>query len=781
MKNFIKTIFILLLTCSISNGLRAQSSFFNDANEQSINMQKGSSERDIIPLKYRTVKLDNEAFVSFLKSLPAEKNMLNRKSTPVLYLPMPDGSIAQFHVWESSIMEPDLQEKYPEIRTFAGQGITDPFATIRFDYNPYSGFHAQVLSAATGRIFIDPYVKGDIEHYNSFFAKDFLKKDNFVCLTESTAERAVQQITTPGFCRGTELFTYRLALACTGEYAQAVGGGTVAGSLAAMVTAMNRVNGVYETEVSVRMILIANNNLIVYTNGATDPYSNDDGYAMLDENQTNVDAVIGSANYDIGHVFSTGGGGVAFLKSPCTNFKAGGVTGLPNPIGDPFYIDYVAHEMGHQWGGNHTFNSQMGSCGGNRNTSTAYEIGSGTSIQAYAGICGDDDTQLNSDPFFHTISIDEISNFINFGAGGCGVNTATGNTLPVITAMNNNGVNIPISTPFTLTGTATDADNDALTYSWEQWDLGPSTAWNGGNANTTSPLFKSRVPKTTGSRTFPDINVILAGYPANPPPDLGGLKGETLPTVARALKFRLTVRDNRAGGGGVVTGGEGCQIGMTNTFQINTIATSGPFAVTLPNGGESWDGGSTKQITWNVVGTDLTPINCANVKISLSTDGGFTYPTVLIASTPNDGTENLLIPNIATTMARIKVEAVGNIFFDIGNANFTINQVNLLTINDVTQNEGNAGTSTFTFTVSLSEPAGAGGVTFDIATQDNTATTSDNDYVAKSLTAQTIPAGSSTYTFDVLVNGDIVSESNETFFVNVTNVIGATLSDAGSG
>jgi len=189
MQNFIKTIFILLISCTISNGLWAQASFFKDADEQSINMQKGSSKRDIIPLKYRTVKLDNEAFVSFLKSLPAEKNILNRKSTPVLNLPMPDGTIAQFHVWESTIMELGLQEKYPEIRTFAGQGITDPFATIRFDYNPY-------LSAATGRIFIDPYVKDDIEHYNSFFAKDFLKKDNFVCLTESSEERELQQITT---------------------------------------------------------------------------------------------------------------------------------------------------------------------------------------------------------------------------------------------------------------------------------------------------------------------------------------------------------------------------------------------------------------------------------------------------------------------------------------------------------------------------------------------------------------------------------------------------------
>jgi uncharacterized repeat protein (TIGR01451 family) len=99
-----------------------------------------------------------------------------------------------------------------------------------------------------------------------------------------------------------------------------------------------------------------------------------------------------------------------------------------------------------------------------------------------------------------------------------------------------------------------------------------------------------------------------------------------------------------------------------------------------------------------------------------------------------------------------------------------------LNINDVSLNEGNAGTTSFTFTVSLTAPAGPGGVTFDIATADGTAT-QPSDYTQKSLTGQTIPAGSSTYSFTVLVNGDTSPETNETFVVNVTNVTGATVTD----
>jgi hypothetical protein len=668
------SLLLLFLSAGVQS-VSAQNSFFTAINENDASLV--NSKRTITPVKYNTLKADINHLRTFLWALPSEKKLANKNATPVLELPMPDGSMARFQVWESSIMEPGLEAKFPEMKTFAGVGIDDPYATIRFDYNPYFGFHAQILSPK-GRVYIDPYAKWDVDHYMSYYTLDNKKISSFTC--EIKEDAPVSNIITAGPCRGTQLFTYRLALACTGEYAVAVcapNAPTVPATAAAMLTTVNRVTGVYETEISLRMVLIANNNLLIYLDGATDPYTNNNGGTMLGQNQANIDNVIGSANYDIGHVVSTGGGGVANLRVPCVNgSKARGVTGLSNPVGDNFDIDYVAHEMGHQWGGNHTFNSTTGSCNGNRNGSTAYEVGSGTTIQAYAGICGTDNTQPHSDPFFHTLSFDEISNYITTGNGNnCKVATNTGNTLPVITAMNNNGASIPINTPFTLTGAATDADNDPLSYCWEEWDLGPSTTWNGGATSTTAPIFKSRAPIASGSRTFPDIAVILAGYPANPTATMGGLKGETLPTVARDLKFRLTVRDVHPGTpvtGGIVTGGEGCQTGFTATYVVHVINTTGPFAVTVPNGGESYPASSTQTVTWNVVGTDQAPISVANVKISLSTDGGLTYPTVLAASTPNDGSEALTMPAATSTTARIKVEAVGNVFFDISNANFNI-------------------------------------------------------------------------------------------------------------
>jgi len=655
---------MLVFTTSFS--LIAQNSFFSAVSESTITVPV-TANRVIIPQKYLTFSGDMAQLKTFLWALPAEKNVGNWNQAPIIQLPMPDGRFARFRVWESSIQEPGLEAKFPMIKTFAGQGIDDPYATMRLDYSPY-GFHAQVLTV-NGSFYIDPYARGVVDNYISYFRTDFKKMGTFLCEVPDnpTSPNAVTAA-----CRGTQLITHRLAVACTGEYAQAPGitaGANPAILHAAIVTTVNRVVGVYEKEVAVRMILVANNNLVEFLNAGTDPFTgNNNANVLINESQTVIDANIGTANYDIGHTFSTGGGGLAQLSSVCGGSKARGITGSPSPTGDAYDIDYVAHEMGHQYGGNHS----MAGCGSSPN-STKYEVGSGTTIQAYAGICGAENIQPNSDPYFHAISFDEISNFLAGGGGSCGTVTSTSNNIPIIDPLPNNNLSIPPSTPFTLTGTATDPDADPLTYNWEQWDFSGTATWNAGAtaaAGNTVPLFKSRIPKTTGSRNFPDMAVIIAGYPANPPSAMNGLKGETLSPVARPMKFKLTVRDNRVTGGGVASSGAGgCQ--TSTIFQVNVVGTT-PFTVSAPNGGESWAGGSSQTITWNVAGTDAVPVSVANVKISLSTDGGLTYPTVVIASTPNDGSQSVTIPAGATTTARIKVEAVGNIFFDISNANFSI-------------------------------------------------------------------------------------------------------------
>jgi hypothetical protein len=686
---FMKSMFRYpLLTAAIFLSLSVNAQSWENAFESSLPQLREM--RTVKPEKFSLKKLAVNTLLDKLSNAPKEFTQDARVGdNNIISIPMPDGSLQRFRFAESPIMEPGLAVKFPEIKTYSAQGIDNPYATLRMDYNPYFGFHALIISPE-GYTYIDPYAKGNTEYYMSYSSKEVRREQPFICNTPTLTNPIPQtRIAASGPCRGTQLFTYRLALACTGEYATAVcspGAPTVPATLAAMTTSVNRINSVYEIEVAVRLLLVANTNLLIYLDGTTDPYTNNNGGTMLGQNQTNVDAVITSANYDIGHVFSTGGGGIAGLGVVCTANKAWGVTGRTSPVGDAFDIDYVAHEIGHQFGGNHTFNSITGACSGNRNASTAYEVGSGTTIMGYAGICGSDDIQPNSDPFFHAVSYDEIAIFITSGSGNsCHGTIATGNTIPVINTMSNNGVTIPELTPFILTGSATDANGDALTYCWEEWDLGNQDAWDGGATSTDKPLFKSRVPKTTGTRMFPDISVILAGYPAAPAATMGGLKGETLSdppngggpsVVGRDLKFKLTVRDNRSGGGGVATGGgdaasPGCS--LATPFTIVVKKNSGAFAVTAPNGGQNWLGGTSQTITWAVATTNASPISTANVSILMSTDGGLTFPTTLLASTPNDGTQAVTIPNIPTnTTVRIMVMAVGNIFFDISNANFTI-------------------------------------------------------------------------------------------------------------
>jgi hypothetical protein len=457
-------------------------------------------------------------------------------------------------------------------------------------------------------------------------------------------------VQSPKFSTGATLRTYRLALATTGEYT-AFFGGTIGGGIAAINAAMNRVNEIYQREFALRMVLVANNANVIYLDGASDPYTNNSGGAMLGQNQTTLDNVIGNANYDIGHVFSTGGGGVATLQSPCNaGIKARGVTGLGNPTGDPFYVDYVAHEMGHQWGGPHTFNGTSANCsGGNRSASFAYEPGSGSTIQAYAGICAPQDLQPNSDPWFHTSSLLSIQTFLDGVGGSCGTSAPSGNQPPVANAGPDRA--IPAKTPFALTAAGTDPEGRSLLYLFEQYNLGPASAPDIDNGQ--SPITRSFNPSASPVRIFPARRA-----------DGSAFLGEILPQVARAnFQFRLTVRDQASSGG--------LNIGATDSddVSLNVIDTGTAFAVTSQDApGSVWPPFSTQTITWNVANTTAAPISCANVEIALSFDAGASFRTILLANTPNDGSETITAPNRASTTARVRVRCADNIFFAVNQA-----------------------------------------------------------------------------------------------------------------
>ncbi len=711
---------------------------------------------------YRAVTTDKATLVATLATAPVEGA---RQAPLVLTLPTPDGGTARFQVVESSVMEPGLAAQFPEIKTYAGVGLDDPTATLRADITP-QGFHAQVLSGRAGHSFyLDPvsaarptsclsYWRQDLRPANgttnSFCAgpvaasgSQTLKRPAPLTLGGSAARPAVSL--------GGTLRTYRTAVAAAAEYTT-FQGGTVPLAQAAIVTAINRVTGVYEKDLAVRLVLVANNSNIVYTNASTDPYTNGTPGTMINQAQTNIDAVIGSANYDIGHVFGTNSGGLAGLGVVCLNGqKARGVTGSGAPTGDAFWIDYVAHEMGHQFSGNHTFNGSTGSCsGGNRNATTAWEPGSGATIQAYAGICSPQDLQPNSDAYFHGGSIEEMTNFIT--STSCATTISTGNTPPTISTVA--GKSIPARTPFMLTATATDANGDPMTYCWEEMDLGaagaPVTAATTQTANSTIPLFRSFLPVSSPTRYFPRLNELRNNTT---------VVGEALPTVARNMLFRCTVRDTRAvaAAGGLLVGA----VNQSNTVTLEVVNTGTPFAVTAPNTAVTLAGGSSTNVTWAVAGTTASPISCANVNILLSTDGGLTFPTTVASNVPNNGSASVSVPNVATTTARIMVQAADNYFFDISNTNFTITLSGAPIISSFTPNTGSAGT---VVTITGSNFTGSSSVAFN-----GTAATSFTVNSATQITA-TVGAGTTTGLISV-TNGVGTGTSATTFVVPQAPVV----------
>ena len=594
--------------------------------------------------EFQTFSLNSQALKQALNGV-AQRNQFSVTSNTVISFPNSEGKLERFTVKEASVMHPDLQERFPEIRSYVGQGVDDASSVLRFSISP-EGFNGMILSA-NGNTFIEPLEKNG-NTYVVFNRENRINyNDDFECEVSERIKRRVSSDFTMKNADDSILRTYRLAVSATGEYTQ-YHGGTKAQALAAINTTMTRVNGIYEVDFSVTMVLIANTDDVIYTSTSTDPYGNTTSN-YNSQLQNTLTSVIGEANYDVGHLFANlqNNGNAGCIGCVCVNGQKGsGWTSHTVPEGDPFDVDYVAHELGHQFGANHTW-----TFGGNEGTNAQMEPGSGSTIMGYAGITGATDVQSNSDPYFHAVSIEQVTNYIN--TTSCQTNTNTGNSVPVVNAGSN--YTIPRGTPFVLEGSATDANaGDVLTYCWEQYDENNASSTYPSTTATTGVAFRSYEPTTDNYRYFPRLETIKTGATS--------WQWEAVPNVARSLNFRLTVRDNVAGGG----------TNNSDDMVVSVNSTAGPFVVNSPNTNVTWNAGTTQTVTWDVAGTTGNGVNAANVDIFLSTDGGDTYPITLATDVTNDGSHDIVVPNSVGTQNRIMVRGSNHIFFDISNSNFTI-------------------------------------------------------------------------------------------------------------
>ncbi len=682
------------------------------------------------------------------------------KSEILISFPNAEGKMESFKVRENSNFDPQLAARYPDIKSYVGEGLGDAGTTVYFSVSPL-GLSSMEIYGDKSAVFIEPYSK-DLSTYVVYKKSD--KKDNlnaFECTVIDVAQKGVPGTTDLAArpnADDAKLRTFRLALSCTGEYTSYFGG-TKANALAAMNNTMTRVNGVFEKDFSARMVLISNNDSVIYTNASTDPYSPSSQMNNWNSQlQSTLTSVIGEANYDIGHLFgaSGGGGNAGCIGCVCTNgSKGSGYTSPADgiPSGDNFDIDYVAHEMGHQFGGNHTFSMS------NEGTGANMEPGSGSTIMGYAGITSQD-IQPHSDSFFHAISIQQITN--NIKSKTCPVSTSTGNSIP--TANAGLDYTIPKGTPFMLTGSGTDANGDALTYIWEQMDNASSSQTGASSAasatKASGPTFRSFTPQTTPVRYFPRMASVLAGATTTAGSEI---TVEALSSVARTYNFRFTVRDNRAGGSG----------NNSDDAVITVNGTAGPFSVSSQNSATTYTGGSSQTVTWNVAGTTANGVNASNVDILWSTDSGNTW-TTLLAGTPNDGSQAVTIPNTSTSTGRIMVKGSNHIFFDVNNANITVN-AGSATADQVAPTaptlSASGTTSTSTNLSWLGSTDNVGVTGYEVYQGSSMiGSTASTSYTATGLTPST------TYSFSVKAKDAAGNPSPSSNTVSVTTSAGSTVS-----
>ncbi len=683
------------------------------------------------PKNINTRPSKEQLFVLEVNSFTAALLKCTKSTRSRMLFPNDEGTLEAYEVWETPVFHPDLAKKYPNIRSYTGVAIKGG-AKIKFSVAP-AGLQATILTFdGTPSSFIEAQ-SGAENTYR--LHKGNTASKAFVCGTKNIAlpqkSSAARNLATDQLLR-----RYRIAVSTTGEYAS-YHGGTVAGALGAINATLTRVNAVFEADLGVTLELVANNDAVVFTNAATDPYSG----SFNAQVQNTLTSVIGEENYDVGHLFhrDNDNGNAGFIGSVCVdNRKGSAFASAQIPEGDAFDLDYVAHELGHQFGANHTWSFET------EGTGVQVEPASGTTIMGYAGIVEGNNLAANGDDYFHHVSLVQIQDYLR--TTSCSLNTNLSNNPPIITPQPD--YQIPSGTAFVLTGVATDVDADPLTYAWEQIDDGVVVTATFGPNNVSGANFRSLPPTSSPERYFPRLSRIVAGTLEQENPGINEA-WETVANVGRDLNFALTVRDNNPEGGQITS----------DSLVVTVLDNAGPFRVSSQSAGEVYEAGSVQTVSWDVAGTNAAPINEASVDIYLSTDGGSTFNTPLATNVPNTGSASVQIPGIATTNARVMVKASNSIFLAVNSAPFTIAETSaILSVTPltfsackpddvnipITYESFNGFSETMTFSINASQP-------FTAAFSPTTATTNGTAVALTLGNTAAIPAG--THTVEVLATG----------------------------
>lgn len=578
-------------------------------------------------------------------------------------LPLPNGELIDISLMKNSVLSSQLAAKYPDINTYNVLSNKLVFSG-KVDISP-SGFHAMLQMMNGEVVFIDPtdvslseYAiynksaqKADSHQLHSCgLSSEFSMKSMFSSNNRGLLVSPLVDVREVAARTQDSLKNYTIAIATTGEYS-AKFGGNVSATMAAITTTLNRVNQILERDLGIHLNLVDNNDLLINTDSSSDPFTKNTLLDLVFQNQDFIDSTIGTGNYDIGHLFTTRGGGLAAIGSVChSTKKAKAVSGTTSPKGDSFDLDFVAHEIGHQLGATHTFNSSQGACSAETRTArTAFEPGSGSSIMSYAGNCGLDNIQSSTDPMYHIGSINQIMDYTENGLGSsCGVVKSSLNTPPLVDA--GKSYTIPARTPFELKGEALDQDGDSLVFAWEQLDAGEASTESldtGDNA-----LFRVHAPNASKSRSFPPLKNLL---------NQTSVRGEALPNHERNLTMSFVAQD-------------GFNAAQSDEMIVKVVRTGSRFALHYPRA--YYNRGSTFPIYWNVANTDIAPINCTSVDVWLSVDGGNEFSYSVANNIPNTGKTEITIPADVPVSAqgRFKINCSDNIFFAVSYRNFLVTE-----------------------------------------------------------------------------------------------------------